>query len=381
MRQVVMVLLATLGVGVSVAWAQGPGGPPGGPFGGQQGGGREGGRDFRGPPNPLLDALDTNRDGELSAEEIEGAAAALRKLDKNKDGKLASSELMPQGMGGPGPMDRRGQAGTRRGSSTSRNANTRNRERTPPGNWDDMPPPGDREDMPPPRDGESASSRTRDSREPRDARGFGGPPGMGRYSRQSTMFDASPVAKDDAEEKLLTTLAAMSHQRTPGGANVPTSDGRILRVLAESIGAKNVVEIGTSSGHSTVWLCVALQRTGGKLTTFEIDADRAAKARENFEKAGVSDLVTLIEGDAHDKVTQLKDPIDLLFIDADKEGYLDYVKKLLPLVRPGGLIVSHNMNERQADPDYVKAITSSPKLETVFLNLETSGMGVTLKKR
>ncbi len=374
-----MILAATLGVAMaaSLSFAQGPGGPPDGPFGGQPGG-RDGGQPgrggFRGPPSPLLDALDTNRDGELSAEEIENAPAALRKLDKNKDGRLSESELRPQGMGGPAPMDRRGQAGTRRNTGNSRNA--RNRDQMPPRNWDDLPSsgdrsPGGREEMPPPGERDSSAFRNRDPRGP----------GMARSSRNSAMFEKPPVAKDDAEKKILAVLDAMSRQRTPGGSNVPTGDGRILRVLAETIGAKNVVEIGTSTGYSTVWLCVALRQTGGKLTTFEIDADRAARARENFKKAGVAELVTVIEGDAHEKMAQLKDPIDLLFIDADKEGYLDYVKKLLPLVRPGGLIVSHNMNERQADPDYVKAITGSPKLETVFVNLETSGLGVTLKKR
>ena len=158
-------------------------------------------------------------------------------------------------------------------------------------------------------------------------------------------------------------------------------DGRILRVLAEATGATNVVEIGTSVGYSAIWFCLALETTGGKLTTFEIDQRRAAKARENFKRAGVERRVTLVMGDAHEKVGQLKDPIDILFLDADKEGYVDYLNKLLPLVRPGGLILAHNMNGRQADPQYVKAITGNPALETLFLNLESSGIGVTIKKR
>ena len=95
----------------------------------------------------------------------------------------------------------------------------------------------------------------------------------------------------------------------------------------------------------------------------------------------MDNIVTLIEGDAHGEVKKLKDPIDIVFLDADKEGYLDYMQKLLPLVRPGGLIVAHNMNQRQADPRYVKAITTNPESETVFLNMETSGIGITLKKR
>ena len=92
-------------------------------------------------------------------------------------------------------------------------------------------------------------------------------------------------------------------------------------------------------------------------------------------------LVTLVMGDAHEQVKRLKEPIDILFLDADKQGYLDYLTKLLPLVEPGGLVIAHNVTARQADPRYVKAITSNPELETLFLNLESSGIGVTMKKR
>ncbi|HQG48504.1 MAG TPA: class I SAM-dependent methyltransferase, partial [Sedimentisphaerales bacterium] len=106
----------------------------------------------------------------------------------------------------------------------------------------------------------------------------------------------------------------------------------------------------------------------------------AAMARENFKKADVEDLVTLIEGDAHEKVAQVKGPIDIVFLDADKEGYLDYLNKLLPKVRPGGLIIGHNINPGQSDPEFIKAITTNPDLETLILN-HTGGISVTLKKR
>lgn len=194
-------------------------------------------------------------------------------------------------------------------------------------------------------------------------------------------FTSTPQAKDDAEQKILSVLEEMNESQRRGSMSVPREDGRLLRILAESIGAKQVVELGTSIGYSGTWFCLALRTTGGKLTTFEIDAQRAATARKNFERAGVSSLVTLVEGDAHQEVTKLKDPIDLVFIDADKEGYTDYLKKLLPLVRPGGLIVAHNIDARMADPAYIKAITTDPKIETVFVNLGGSGISVTMKKR
>ena len=89
-----------------------------------------------------------------------------------------------------------------------------------------------------------------------------------------------------------------------------------------------------------------------------------------------------VEGDAHEEVAKLQEPIDILFLDADKSGYVDYLEKLLPLVRPGGLVVAHNMDPVTADPKYLEAITSNPDLETIFLHRSLSGgVGVTMKKR
>ena len=219
--------------------------------------------------------------------------------------------------------------------------------------------------------------------------GMGGPgggrrPGPGRPMPTGTggaSFESSPVPKDDAEKKILSVLDVMDQNQRRGMMNVPKADGRLLRLLTETAGAKHVVEIGTSNGYSGIWFCLALRTTGGKLTTYEINSERASLARENFKRAGVEGIVTLVEGDAHEEITKLKGPIDVLFLDADKAGYIDYLNKLLPLVRPGGLILAHNMNPRMADPRYVKAITTNADLETIFLHMQAAGVGVSLKKR
>lgn len=192
----------------------------------------------------------------------------------------------------------------------------------------------------------------------------------------------APLPKDDAEKKILDILADLRQNQSAGMMNVPREDGRMLRLLTEAVGAKHVVEIGTSNGYSGIWFCLALRTTGGKLTTFEIDAPRAALARENFKRAGVAELVTLVEGDAHEKVADLKGPIDVVFLDADKSGYGDYLKKLLPLVRPGGLILAHNTASQSGDmQDFLKAITTDPALETLFTSVGGQGISFTLKKR
>ena len=191
----------------------------------------------------------------------------------------------------------------------------------------------------------------------------------------------APLPKNDAEKKILSVLDNLDESQREGNMNVPIEDGRLLRLLTETTGAKHVVEIGTSNGYSGIWICLALKKTGGKLVTHELDEGRASLARQNFKRAGVDDIVTLVMGDAHETVKNLKDPIDLLFLDADKPGYIDYLNKLLPLVRPGGLVLGHNMRRPAPDPRFIKAITTNPDLETLFLHMDNAGMSVSLKKR
>ncbi len=178
------------------------------------------------------------------------------------------------------------------------------------------------------------------------------------------------------EKRILATLAG-AIQAQELYANVPEPDGRMLRLLTESTGAKHVVEIGTSTGLSGLWFCMALDRTRGRLTTFEADTHRAAVAQEHFRKAGVEKMVTLVQGDAHQNVARLKEPIDIVFLDADKEGYIDYLNKLLPLVRPGGLILAHNVD---MVPEYMKTVNARADLETLVYS-QGGGLAVTLKKR
>lgn len=324
-----VLILAAVVVGTSLG--QGP----------EQQAPRGAGRDGRprGPFNPLIRLLDVDQDGVLSADEIQKASAKLKSLDANKDGKLSDDELrrsMGPGFGGP-------------------------------------------------REGRFQPGGARDGQAPPDEPRGGGPSpggpsgGQGRMRTGSAQFDLPPTSKDDAERKIQKTLDEMRRGRHY--ANVSPTDGRLLRLLAESIGAKRVVEIGTSSGVSAIWLALALRTTDGHLITHEIDPEIAKIAQENFQKAGVADRITLVLGDAHETLKQHKEPIDLLFLDADKEGYVDYLQKLLPLVRPGGLIIAHNMNPGQADSRYVEAITKDPKLETSFLLMDGAGVGVTLKKR
>jgi len=214
-----------------------------------------------------------------------------------------------------------------------------------------------------------ASSAWAQSPEERPGFEFGGAP----------EFDRPSIPKNDAEKQALAALGKMAEGQWY--LNVTRREGRVMRQLAEAVGAKRIVEIGTSSGYSTIWLAMAARANGGKVFTHEIDPEKVKIATANFKMAGVDDVITIIEGDAHETIKQHKEPIDVLFFDAEKKGYLDYLKQLLPLVRPGGLILGHDMHGRMPDPRYMEAITSNPNLDTSFIMMESFGISMTLKKR
>jgi caffeoyl-CoA O-methyltransferase len=194
-----------------------------------------------------------------------------------------------------------------------------------------------------------------------------------------TPFRRSPAAPEPRNAADKKVLAVLDQMQSEGKTflSVDAITGRMLRLLAEAADAKSVVEIGTSTGYSGLWFCLALQSTGGRLITFEIDKGRAELAREQFRKAGVEQIVTVVEGDAHQNVSRVAAPIDVAFIDADKEGYLDYLNKLLPLVRPGGLILADNVGMA---PDYINAISSNRGIETLY-HSDGEGLSISLKKR
>ncbi len=195
--------------------------------------------------------------------------------------------------------------------------------------------------------------------------------GPGRRGGPAAL-EIPPQANSAAERRILDVAAEVERH-----LNVPEGDGRIIRLLTEAIGAKRALEIGTSTGYSGLWFALALRTTGGRLVTLEMDPGRAQTARRNFEKAGVADLVEVVVGDAHDTVKQVEGPFDIVFIDADKPGYKDYLDKVLPKVRPGGLILAHNISRREQNPEYVDAVAANPVLETILFGRQ---MTVTLKK-
>jgi predicted O-methyltransferase YrrM len=147
---------------------------------------------------------------------------------------------------------------------------------------------------------------------------------------------------------------------TRGLPLVDAEVGALLRVLATSISATRILEIGTAIGYSGIWLARALP-AGGMLVTMEFDEERAREARDNFAKAGVSDRVSVVTGDAQLKIAKVSGPFDLIFQDGDKKLYTPLLDRLVGLLRPGGLLITDNVLwDGEVVPGFQKAPRQNP---------------------
>ena len=178
----------------------------------------------------------------------------------------------------------------------------------------------------------------------------------------------APVKRDPAQLKsLLDQMDAKGYQFW----SVPRKDGEFLQLMVKATRAMTVLELGTSHGFSAIWMGLGLEETGGRLTTIEIDKERHDLARRHVSEAGLSQRVTLIKGDAHVEVAKLDGPFDFVFMDADKEGQVDYFNKLYPKkLLPGGILAVHNaIRQARSMQDYLKLIQRHPDFDTVTLSL------------
>ena len=164
--------------------------------------------------------------------------------------------------------------------------------------------------------------------------------------------------------------------------NVPYKDGKTLHDLIIKNHYTSALEIGTSTGHSTIWIAWALSKTGGKLITIEIDKERHEQAMKNIEEAGLSEFVDARLADAHELVRQLPGPFDFVFSDADKNWYLQYFKDVDPKLQPGGCFTAHNVRNgfggTQEFLDYVKSLNN---YQTTIDRGSSSGISISYKEK
>lgn len=194
---------------------------------------------------------------------------------------------------------------------------------------------------------------------------------------------STPQAGQDIDAKVRAFLDGRSGRWRD--MNVPEADGKILYDIIVKNGYKRALEIGTSTGHSGVWIAWALSKTGGKLVTVEIDEDRHREAVAHFREAGLDALIDARLADAHELVPALPGPFDFVFCDADKDWYKNYFTAVLPKLTVGGTFVAHNVSSRQrrggwGSGSFVEHVLSLPFMETTFREDSRSGISVSVKK-
>lgn len=163
--------------------------------------------------------------------------------------------------------------------------------------------------------------------------------------------------------------------------NVPAKDGKLLHDLILENNYQRALEIGTSTGHSSIWMAWALSKTGGKLITIELDEKRHKEALKNFKEAGVSDFIDAKLADAHVLVPKLEGPFDFVFSDADKTWYRNYFLAVDPKLLVNGCYTTHNVSDRPgygSNSDYLEFLRSLPNYKT-SVNSDGNGMSISFK--
>ena len=186
------------------------------------------------------------------------------------------------------------------------------------------------------------------------------------------------------DEKVRKFLSSRSRQWYD--MNVPSVDGQLLHDIIVKNNYKSALEIGTSTGHSGIWIAWALSKTGGKLITIEIDEGRHREALRNFKEAGLSDYIDARLADAHKLVKELKGPFDFVFSDADKEWYKNYFIDVDPKLKAGGCFTAHNISERGrgyrgygGQGAFLEYVRSLNNYETT-INSNGGGVSISYKK-
>ena len=141
---------------------------------------------------------------------------------------------------------------------------------------------------------------------------------------------------------------------------------RLLHILVQTTKAKNLVEIGVAYGYSTIWLAHAARLTGGRISSLEVNSKLIEIARRNVEDAGLSDRVDFVLGDARQSLPSIAAPFDFVLLDCWEWLYVEMLEMLVPMLRPGALLVADNVHPGKEDSDrFVGAVSAHPSFETI----------------
>jgi predicted O-methyltransferase YrrM len=167
-----------------------------------------------------------------------------------------------------------------------------------------------------------------------------------------------------------------------GQLSASEEDGRFMRVLVSSHGIKRALEIGGANGYSAIWIGLGLRETGGHLTSIEFDDARARSAAENIRRAGLTEVVTVVHGDAFREIPKIAGTFDFVFLDAWKPDYKRFFDLVFPRVVPHGLFLAHNVVNKETEMrDFLSAIQDSPAIATSIVRPGSEGMSVSVKLR
>lgn len=192
-------------------------------------------------------------------------------------------------------------------------------------------------------------------------------------------FNSFPQNQSDRDKVVKKFLD--DHRHSWQDLNVPYEDGQVLYDLIVKGNYKSALEIGTSTGHSTIWIAWALSKTGGKLITIEIDEGRHKEAIANLKTVGLLDYVDARLANAHDLVKELNGPFDFVFSDADKDWYTQYFKDIDPKLKVGGCFTAHNVrNAYGGIKEFLDYVQGLPTYETTINKTSRSGISVSYKK-
>jgi predicted O-methyltransferase YrrM len=199
---------------------------------------------------------------------------------------------------------------------------------------------------------------------------------------------------------LLACLVSLGAQSKPAGALTPQleallksikaadtgqlavseEDGRFLRVLVATRGAKSILEIGAASGYSGIWLGLGARESGGRVVAIEYDPGRAKEAVENIKRSGLSDVVRVVHGDAFKEIPKLQGTFDFVFLDAWKPDYKKFFDLVFPRLNPAAIFAAHNVVNKKSEMEpFLRTVLTHPALFTTIVSPSGEGMSVSYK--
>jgi predicted O-methyltransferase YrrM len=194
---------------------------------------------------------------------------------------------------------------------------------------------------------------------------------------------ASPAAQSRSSGALTPVIESVLKSIRAADAGqlaVSEEDGRFLRVLVASRGARSILEIGGANGYSGIWLGLGARESGGQVVSIEYDAGRARDAAANIKRSGLTDVVRVVQGDAFKEIPRLQGPFDLVFLDAWKPDYKKFFDLVFPRLSAGGIFAAHNVVNKKSEMEpFLQTILTHPGLFTTIVSPGSEGMSVSYK--